>query len=280
MGKIALVTDSTADLPKEVAQNYNINVIPLEVRLNGQEYTDGIDIESDEFLNKLEEVEEIPSTSQPPIGKFIALYEELSQEYDHILAVHFSEKLSGTIKTARLAANMVEGADVRVVDSETVTGPLGVMVVEIAKMIEADQEIEEIIDAIDDLKNNIQIYFTIDDLSYLEKGGRIGKATAFIGNLFSVRPLLTISNGEITPYKKIRGENRLYRTFKRLAKEELDGQKGKKLVVLYGKYLDKANKLKEILIDEFEWEEIEMIQFGSVVATHVGPTPFGMIIYK
>jgi len=280
MGKIAVVTDSTADLPSRFIKEYDINVIPLKVRLDGQEYEDGIDISREEFLTKLEESEQVPTTSQPPIGKFLDLYKSLAKEYDQILSLHFSEKLSGTIKTAYLASNMLEDIDIKVIDSETVTVPLGVMVVEVAKAVKAGKDVDELINLIAQLKESIKIYFTIDDLTYLERGGRIGKATAFIGNLFNVKPMLTIAEGEITPYKKLRGEKRLYKEFMRLAKEELEGNTGNKLVIIYGKYLDKANQLKEMLTQEFEWEEIDMIQFGSVVGAHVGPTPFGMIIYK
>jgi DegV family protein with EDD domain len=280
MGKIAVVTDSTADLPSKFIEKYNINVIPLKVRLDGDEYEDGIDISREEFLDRLEESNEVPTTSQPPIGKFLDLYKSLAEEYDQILSLHFSEKMSGTIKTARLAASMLEDIDIRVIDSETVTAPLGVMVVEVAKAIKEGKQMDELIDLIAELKENIKIYFTIDDLTYLERGGRIGKATAFIGNLFNVKPMLTIDNGEITPYKRIRGDKRLYKEFKKLAKQELTNNKGHKLVVLYGKYLDNANQLKEMLTEEFDWEEVNMIQFGSVVGAHIGPTPFGMIIYK
>jgi len=179
-----------------------------------------------------------------------------------------------------LAANMLEDIDIKVIDSETVTVPLGVMVVEIAKAVKAGKQMNELINLIAELKESIKIYFTIDDLTYLERGGRIGKATAFIGNLFNVKPMLTIEAGEITPYKKLRGEKRLYKEFMGLAEKELEGNTGHKLVIIYGKYLDKANQLKEILTQNFEWEEIDMLQFGSVVGAHVGPTPFGMIVYK
>ncbi|WP_018249799.1 DegV family protein [Orenia marismortui] len=280
MGKIAVVTDSTADLSPELIARYNINVIPLKVRLGEHEYEDGIDIAREDFLTELEESDIMPSTSQPPIGSFLDLYKKLAEEHEQILSIHFSEKLSGTIKTARLAANMLEDIDIKVVDSKTVTGALGLIVIEAAKAISNGSSLDETINLISQLKENINTYFTIDDLSYLERGGRIGKATAFVGNLFNVKPILTIDNGEITPYKKIRGERKLYKTLTKLVRKELDDNKGHKLVILYGKYLDNANKLRDILTDEFEWEEVSMLQLGSIVSAHVGPTPYGMVIYK
>ncbi|TDX52190.1 DegV family protein [Orenia marismortui] len=280
MGKIAVVTDSTADLSSELIARHNINVIPLKVRIGEHEYEDGIDIAREDFLTELEESDMMPSTSQPPIGSFLDLYKKLAEEYEQILSIHFSEKLSGTIKTARLAANMLEDIDIKVVDSKTVTGALGLIVIEAAKAISNGSSLDETINLISQLKENINTYFTIDDLSYLERGGRIGKATAFVGNLFNVKPILTIDNGEITPYKKIRGERKLYKTLTKLVRKELGDNEGHKLVILYGKYLDNANKLRDILTDEFEWEEVSMLQLGSIVSAHVGPTPYGMVIYK
>jgi DegV family protein with EDD domain len=278
------VTDSTADLTLEQLDELGVEMIPLQVTIGGEDYLDWVEIGPERFLDKLTQVEELPTTSQPPIGKFIEVYQKLAKEYEAIVSLHFSSQFSGTYETAQLAAKQVEegttGVEIEVIDSRLVTGPLGVMVEEVAKKIQKTEQIEEVKDFISDLRQRITLYFTIDELDYLEKGGRIGKASAFLGNLFSVRPLLTLEDGEITPCKKVRGEKRLYRDLSRLTGEALSGSEGEKLVILYGKYRDKAQKLKAKLTAEYNWETVRMRRFGAIVGSHIGPTPFGAVILR
>ena len=276
--EVAIVTDSTADLPQEKIENYNITIIPLQVAIGGEEFLDQVELTTEEFLDKLEVAEELPTTSQPSLGKFIDVYENLAQEYDQILSIHLSEKFSGTVKTAHTASNMVAEAEIKVIDSETVTVPLGVIVTEAAKAAQEGQNLEQLVKLIEQLKQEVNIYFTVDELDYLEKGGRIGKATAFLGNLFKIKPILTIDDGQIGPYKKVRGTRRLYNSFLKLA-AELRSSGTNNLIILHGRYKDKADILQEKLMAEYNWDRVQVQKFGSVVGAHIGPTPFGMIIW-
>ncbi|WP_408954349.1 DegV family protein [Natroniella sp. ANB-PHB2] len=281
MGNTVVVTDSTADLTIEILDKYDITMVPLEVNWAGESYQDRIDITSEQFLDIIEESDSLPTTSQPAIGKFIEAYERLAEDYEEIISIHLSEKLSGTIEAARLAAEMVDGVKVEVVDSEVATFSLGVMVMEVADAVKSGSSVEELVDdLIPRLKEDIEIYFTVDDLSYLEKGGRIGKASAFLGNLLNIRPILTLKGGEVAPCGKVRGQRRLYNELKKLVADKLEGQQGSKLILLHGKNKDKAEQLKESLVEQFEWAEVDMMQFGPVIATHVGPTPFGIVFLK
>ncbi|AGB41154.1 EDD domain protein, DegV family [Halobacteroides halobius DSM 5150] len=280
MAKIAVVTDSTADLTSNQLQEYDITRVPLQVMIADQEYQDWVEINPDQFLKKLEVSDHLPTTSQPPVGRFVKVYEELAKEYDHIISLHVSTQLSGTIKAAQLAADMVEEVEIKVIDSETVSISLGIMAIEVAKKVKEGTKLGKIIKFIDRIKEQVGIYFTVDDLDYLEQGGRIGKAAAFLGNLFKVRPLMTVEDGEVAPYKKVRGEKRLYRVFKEVIDGKLDNKKGQKLVILYSKYQDKAKQLEEILTNEFAWREVEVRKLGPVIGSHVGPTAFGAAIYK
>ncbi len=280
MDRIAIVTDSTCDLKPELVKEMGVTMVPLKVTLNEENYYDKIDITSSEFMDLLEETDELPTTSQPAVGDFVATYEDLASDYDVIISLHISEEMSGTLKSANLAAKMVDDVEVKVIDSRLVTAPLGVMVSEVAKAVGDNKSVEEIIDLIKELRENINIYFTVDELDYLEKGGRIGKAAAFLGGIFNVKPILSIADGVIVPHKKVRGEKRLFRTLKKLVAKDLKNKPGQRLVILHGKYEDKANKLKELMEEEFEWDEVEMLQLGPVVGAHVGPTPFGVITLK
>ena len=192
MGKIAIVTDSTADLTPDKLDKYDIHMVPLQVDIQGEEYWDWKEIGPDKFLTKLEACQEIPSTSQPPIGNFVNLYQELADDYSGIISLHFSSEMSGTLETAKLAADMVEETEIEVIDSRLVTGPLGLMVEEVAQAAQAGSTMEELKELINQLRNRIDIYFTMDDLNYLKRCERFGKAIAFLGNLFTVKPMLTL----------------------------------------------------------------------------------------
>ncbi len=280
MDKIAIVTDSTCDLKSEVLKELGVRMVPLKVTLNEKDYYDKVDISSSKFMDLLDGIDVLPTTSQPAVGDFVATYEDLADDYDVIFSLHISEEMSGTLKSANLAAQMVDDVEVKVVDSRLVTAPLGVMVSELAKAANKNKSVGEISALIKELRKNINIYFTVDELDYLEKGGRIGKAAAFLGGIFNVKPILSIEDGVIVPYKKVRGEKRLFKTFKELVENNLENGQGQRLVVLYGKYEAQANKLKDLMTEEFEWGEVEMIQLGPVVGAHVGPTPFGVVILK
>lgn len=275
--EVAIVTDSTADLPLDRLQEQQIRVIPLNVSVGGEEYLDQIELSTNSFLDKLAANDKMPTTSQPPLGKFVDLYEELAKDYDYILSLHISGGLSGTVKTAQTASNMVSGAEIKVVDSKLVTVALGVVVEKAAKAAREGQSLEEILALVEDLKEQVKLYFTVEELDYLEKGGRIGKAAAFLGNLFKIRPLLTLDDGEVDSYQKIRGKKRLYNAFIDLA-AKLRTTGSNKLIILYGRKEEQAEILKDKLTTEYNWDSVEMHQFGAVVGAHVGPTPFGMVI--
>lgn len=275
-----MVTDSTADLTADQLAEYNITRIPLEVTVDGEDYRDWVDLGPDQFLDKLESADQIPTTSQPPVGRFIEQYQKLATEYDAIISLHLSKELSGTVNTAQLAANQIDEIPIKVVDSELVTIPLGLLTIETAKKTKQGYILEEIIEFIDQVQDRIEIYFTVDTLDYLEKNGRIGKATSFLGNLFNIRPLLTLEDGEVTPWQKVRGEKRLYSKFKQVTDDTLNNKTGSKLIILYAKYRAKADQLKEVLTDEFSWKEVKVAKLGPVISSHIGPTPFGAIIYK
>ena len=278
MGKIAVVTDSTADLPAPVREKYDIKMVPLQVHLAGEDYRDWVDIEPEDFLARMKTASELPTTSQPPVGRFVELYRSLAENYRRVVSIHLPEALSGTVESARLAADMVDEIDIEVIDSGKVTGALGEMVVRIAQRVESDGEVEEIKSLVEELKDRIKLYFTLDSLDYLEAGGRIGKASAFLGNLFNVRPVLTLAAGEVVPCKKVRGEKRLYKDLDRLVAKQLEAKGGESLVILHGTEREKADKLKEVLTANYSWSEVKIRSFGPVIASHVGYNPFGAVV--
>lgn len=202
---IRIVTDSTADLPPEVAAEHNITVVPASVLFGDEELLDGVDIQSQQFYERLARESVLPTTSTPAPGAFRATYEQLASEgATEILSIHVSGKLSGTIGSARQGAQGLEGVRVEHVDSELVTMAMGLGVLSAARAAAGGASLEEARDLAIAQFGRTHTYFLLDTLEYLQRGGRIGRAGAAIGTLLRVKPLLTIRDGEVEAAGRVR----------------------------------------------------------------------------
>lgn len=202
--KTAIVTDSTAYLTPEERTRYNIRMVPLSVNLAGGTYDEEVDITASEFYEKVRGSKEFPKTTQPPIGKFIELFEDLATEYEDIVTIHLSSGISGTYQGAIQAGNMVENIDVFAFDSEVACYVQGMFVIEAAKMASLGASGKEIMARLEELKETMDAYFIVDDLAHLQRGGRLSAAAALIGGLLQVKPVLHFQNKVIVPFEKIR----------------------------------------------------------------------------
>ena len=207
MSKIRIVTDSTADLNQELVEQYGIKVVPLEVLVEGTAYKDKVDITNEEFYKILRAVKELPTTSQPSPAVFADAYRELAAEgAEHIISIHISSELSGTYQSSVLASGMVaDTVTVHNFDSRTATMGLGLIVLSAARMVEAGKPLEDILAALRQIIAGTNIYFLLDSLDNLHKGGRIGKASHLFGSLLNIKPVLNLSDGVISAYEKVRG---------------------------------------------------------------------------
>lgn len=284
---IALVTDSTCDLPEKIMNDYEINVVPLTVHFGEDSYYDKQDLEIDQFFKLMESSSELPRTSQPSTGLFLEKYEELAEEYDQIISIHLSAALSGTCESARLAAAHLENADVEVIDSRTTTTGLGFLVVKAAEMIKNGHNMAEIKEKIIEEREKISIYFTVNELTYLEKGGRIGKAQAFLGSVLNFNPILELSSetGEVLPKEKIRGYKKTNKKIVDLTEESVEGFNKVNIAFIYGKDSDNYSQMKDFM-SEFiankpglEFNVMEN-RIGTVLSSHTGPLVYGIVIYK
>ena len=201
--KTAVVTDSTAYIPKEIRDKWNIHMIPLNVVFGNEVYQEEVDITAEQFYQLVKE-RELPTTSQPPIGQFVELLERLSQDYDSVICIHLSSGISGTFAGAVTASSMVENIKVYPFDSELSCMPQGFYAIEAAKMALNGDDADKIMLRLEELKKSADAYFMADDLSHLQRGGRLSGAQAFIGSLLQVKPLLHFENKVIVPFEKIR----------------------------------------------------------------------------
>lgn len=284
MANIILVTDSTADIPKELAKELNIHVVPLKVHIDGQTYLDGVTITPSVFFDMLAISEQFPSTSQPSPIDFEQKYLEIIDQYGkdvQIISVHLSSALSGTFQSANLARSMVgSDFDITVIDSKKGAFLLGTIVVQAAKAAKKGKGKEECIQLIEKMKLSQKDYFVVDTLTYLQKGGRIGKAQALIGTLLNVKPILTLNeSGEVIPFDKVRGKKK---ALSKMMEELKQYAHGEPVVasVLYATNLSEAEELKNQLQEQFTIEEITLSEVGPVIGAHVGPNVLAVSMCK
>jgi len=271
MGRIALVTDSTSDIRKSVAQDKGIIIIPLTVHFGDESYLDGVEIDSKEFFRKLRAASVMPKTSQPSPADFIRVYESLLTDYDHIFSIHISTKMSGTLQSASIAANTIGSSKIEVIDSENVSLGLGLIVMAAAEAIDKGLSVEDIRKVVEHAKANYGLYFTLDTLEYLQKNGRIGKATAFIGSLLSVKPILTVRNGVIGGVERVRSASRVYPRILELMHEAIPEGQEIDLIVLHADDEPRGEQWLADVKSRFNVRNSWLVECGPIVGTHAGP---------
>lgn len=284
MSKIRIVTDSTADLTSDLVEQYGVTVVPLEVLANGNVYKDKIDISNDDFYQILRDAKELPTTSQPSPAVFAEAYRGLAAEgAEHIISIHISSDLSGTYQSSVLAAGLVaDTVTVHNFDSRTATMGLGLLVVSICRMVEAGKSLEEILEGTAQMIQRSDLYFLLDSLDNLHKGGRIGKASHLFGSLLNIKPVLNLHDGVISAYEKVRGnkDNKALERLIAILKEKIDPNKKLYCTVGYCDNRDIADYMVEKLKDSVQCDEFLYLQIGSVVATHIGMGAVGLAFYQ
>ena len=202
---VRVVTDSTAHLAPDVVRALNISIVPHHILIDGREYLDGVDLPESDFSCLVYEQGQDASTQPPTVEEFYAVYRDLNQDSSEIVSIHVSEVLSDTVKNARQAAGMLLGrCKTVVIDSQTLSMGLGILVETAARAAAAGQSLDEIVRTVRGLVPQIYIVFFSENLEYLERGGRIGHAQALLGTMLGIRPFLTLEEGEIRPMEKVR----------------------------------------------------------------------------
>lgn len=280
MEKIALITDSTCGLPLEYIEKYKIHVARLKIIYKAAEYIDGITITANEVYSRLNE--ELPTTSMPSVQDICDIYETLSNEgYTHVIAMPISSGLSGTINSFRIAASEYEDKITSFVfDTKILSMAVGLSVIEIGKMIESGKDFEYICTAIPKLREDTSMYFTVDTLEYLIKGGRIGKVTGSVGQLLNLKPIITMDDdGKYTNHSKVRGSKKAFNTLLDLATNILDQGKGK-VIIMTGTMEDEAKKLEDILSKHKNTTFMYSGTITPAVGIHSGPRLLAVAVLK
>ncbi|HVS48704.1 MAG TPA: DegV family protein [Candidatus Dormibacteraeota bacterium] len=273
---VAIVTDSTADLPPELTRSRSITVVPLTLNFEGKSLLDGVDIRPDEFYRRLPAATIHPTTSQPSPGRFAEAYASLLTDHDSVVSIHISEKLSGTYASARQAADMTDPMRVRVVDSELVSMSLGLITLAAATLASSGADVETIEAKVIDMRPHVQTYFSVATLEFLRRGGRIGRASALLGSVLQVKPVLCIRDGQVTPLERVRTFERALNRVVELTRE-VDRGHGVCVIVGHADAEADAERIARELDPIAETLTIQPL--GPVVGAHAGPGVVGVGCY-
>ncbi len=266
---IRIVTDSTSDLPRELTAEHGITVVPASVFFGDEHLLDGVDIDSDTFFARLAGESRLPTTSQPSPGAFRDVYQQLKDEgATEILSIHVSEKLSGTLASARQGAQQVEGVRIETVDSGCVTLALGLGVITAAQAVAGGASLDEARAAALDQYERTSDFILVDTLEYLRRGGRIGRAQEMLGGLMRVKPLLSIQGGEIVPVGRVRTKKKAVAEV--IRRTEALGSL-ERIAVMHSTTPDEAADLAGRLGESAPGTPVMQGQVGPAIGVHVGP---------
>lgn len=275
MSKIKIVTDSSLTIEPELVEKYDITIIPLSVMIDGVVYSDSDLKQEGKFLNMMRNSKELPKTSQPPVGVFAEVYESLMKNgAEHIVSIHITHTLSGTVEAARQGANLA-GADVTVIDSTFTDQCQKFQVVQAAKLAQEGGSLQEVIAKVEEVRQKSELYIGVSTLENLVKGGRIGRVTGLISSLLNIKVVMEMVDCELNPIIKGRG----LKTFNKWLDNFIEYAKGKKVAeigISYCGTADMANEFKEKL--QVLGAPIAVLETGSIIQTHTGENAFAVMV--
>jgi len=278
-GNAGIVLDSTADFPDAGDRFSNWRVVPLYVRFGADSYRDYVDIGPAEFYERLRGAEELPTTSQPTPQDFGAAYEELAG-LERVFVLTVSAKLSGTYASAQQAAEE-SGGRVRVIDTATASAAIAMLGLAIQRRLEQGTTDEEVDELVSRFKRETGLVFTLDTLEYLAKGGRIGRAAGWAGQLLNIKPILTLADGEVLPLKRVRGNRKAIQEFASAFRDGTVDGPGLRVGIAHAEAPDRMAALETLVRDVRPQAEIEVATtLGPVVGTHAGPGTVGLFWFQ
>ena len=280
MKKTAIIMDSTGYLTSDIIEEHDIRVVTLNVNIGDETFPE-IDLTNRDFFAKLEQLSGSSTTSQPSVGAFIEVYKAvLAEGYDEIISIHLSEKISGTYASAIMAKDLLENPHIHIFDSGSSALGLGLLTWAAADWAGEGLDAQEILGKLETLRPLCELYFIVDTLEYLHRGGRIGGASALFGTLLQIKPILYFNTeGIIDVFDKVRSKNRaLQRVYKELERA-LASQKPHRIAVMHVGAEAEAVSIAEELSQKYQGQDIRIFEAGPVIATHVGPGAVGLVFH-
>lgn len=274
--KIKLICDSLCDVPKELIEQYDIDVVPLNIILGDKEYKEGIDISNDEFYKRMKEKTEVPKTSQATYIQFKEVFDKYKDDYS-IVCINGSSKSSGTYQSAVMAKNDTEG-DIHIFDTLTLSLGSAQFVVKACELIENNKDIkaEELIKHLEELRESVSLFFVPDTLEYLQRSGRASLTTATIGNLLKIKPIFTVEDANIFILNKVRGKKHAIHELVNLVVNKYDTLEDKNIIIGCGDNVDDFEKLKEEVNTKIKCKKLYFTRGGACICSHTGPDIFAI----
>lgn len=287
MAKVVIVADSTADVPKSTVEEYGIHIVPMRLAFGEESFLEGIDITAAEFYDKLTKSRELPKSSQTSPSQYAEVYRDLLEANpgSPIVSIHISSGMSGTYQSALLAKTMLEEEtgqelDITVIDSLCASYGFGLQVVEAARLARKGASVEEIKAEVERLGRSRRLYFLVDTLEYLQKGGRIGKAAAILGTLLNIKPILSVDQeGIIYAVDKARGRKKAVSRVIELFVNDFGNQKDLNVAVCDGVNPELAQEFVDLLSQHFTLHEVVRTDIGAVVGSHTGPGVVAIFVW-
>ena len=274
MANIKIVTDSSITIEPEVVEEYGITIVPLSVMVDGVLYSDS-ELGEGDFLRLMQSSKNLPKTSQPPVGVFAEIYEDLALDGSHIVSIHMSHALSGTVEAARQGATL-SGAEVTVIDSGFTDQAMKFQVVEAAKLAKEGADLDTVLARIEEVKEKTELYIGVSTLENLVKGGRIGRVTGLLSSLLNIRVVMQMKDHQLEPIVKGRG-NKTFKKWLDELVEKLSHSKVAEIGISYAGTPEWANEMKAQLQSLVE-KAIPVLETGSIIQTHTGENAFAVLV--
>lgn len=278
MAKVKIVTDSTVDMSAEELERYGVEMVPLSISIDGETYLDKIEIEQDDFLEKMRRSKELPKSSQPAAGTFLELYNRLGSDGSEVISIHMTGGMSGTVQSAESAAQMAD-ASVTVVDSKYISKALSFQVIAAAKMAREGKTVTEILERLDAIRRGTRLIICIDTLENLIKGGRIGKVSGMIGSLLNIKPIALLDDGVLNPVSKARSQSQVVKFVRKKFLEDMEGKKLGGIGMVHANGLEISEKVRDMVSELAGGISITLEPTTPVVSTHTGEGAFAIMYY-